>query len=103
MDGRVIIWSKKASSIFDETLSFFKNHNSQSLHEKVKSLTLRLLMFPHLGKPVENTNIRQFIIENYSIYYCVFEAEILIVLFWDNRRNPELLESELGKILNLNS
>lgn len=99
MDGRVIIWSKKASSIFDETLSSFKIHNSKSLHDKVRSLTLKLLIFPYLGKPVQNTNIRQFIIENYSIYYCVFEKEILIVLFWDNRRSPELLEKELRKTL----
>ena len=60
-------------------------------------LTFHLLKFPELGKAVELSDYRVFIIDNYSLFYKVLETEIFIALFWDNRRSPDLFLSELSK------
>lgn len=44
------------------------------------------------GKPIDVENIRIHIMENYSIFYTYNDAEIRVLVFWDNRQNPELLE-----------
>lgn len=35
------------------------------------------------------TNVRMTVCENYSIFYEVEEEMIVILVIWDNRRNPE--------------
>lgn len=102
MAGRTIVWSKSAQLLFDDVLSYFTSSpNSRNfgkkLHKDVTELTSHLLKFPDLGKAVENSDYREFIIGNYSLFYKVLDAHIFIAIFWDNRRNPELIKMELSK------
>ena len=102
MDGRVIIWSKRAELYYDDTLLYYSSNTKRSkygkkLHKKVTELTFHLLKFPELGKAVEHSDYRVFIIDNYSLYYKVMETEIFIALFWNNRRSSDLFLSELSK------
>lgn len=102
MAGRIIAWSKRAEISFDAILFYYASNPKSSkygkkLLKKVTELTLLLLEFPDLGKMVQNSDYREFIIDNYSLFYKVFETEIYIAVFWDNRRNPELIKSELSK------
>lgn len=104
MVGRSIVWTRIALIVFDETLNYFivRNGNdnySQKLHKKVTKNTLRLSVNPYLGKEIENTVYRKLIFKDYSLIYKVLDAEIIICLFWDNRRNPEALEKELEKFI----
>ena len=102
MDGRVIIWSKRAELYYDDVLLYYSSNSKRSnygrkLHKKVTELTFLLLKFPELGKAVEHSDYRVFIIDNYSLYYKVLEKEIFIALFWDNRRSSDLFLSEVSK------
>jgi plasmid stabilization system protein ParE len=90
-----------AEIILDETLGYYSSKNkiyAKNLYNEVSEYALKLLQFPNLGKPVDDSHFRQLIIDKYSIYYKILDKEILVVLFWDNRRSPELLEQELIKI-----
>jgi plasmid stabilization system protein ParE len=102
MDGRVIIWSKRAELSYDDILLYYSSNTKRSkygkkLHKKVTELTFNLLKFPELAKAVEHSDYRVFVIDNYSLYYKILESEIFIALFWDNRRSPDLFLSELSK------
>lgn len=102
MDGRVIIWSKRAELSYDDILLYYSSNTKRSkygkkLHKKVTELTFNLLKFPELGKAVEQSDYRVFVIDNYSLCYKILDSKIFIALFWDNRRSPDLFLSELSK------
>jgi plasmid stabilization system protein ParE len=104
MDGKIVVWSKNAEITFDEILTFYTVRNksdaySKKLYDKVKKISLHFLKHPNIGKPVENSNYREFIFDDYSIFYIVLKKEILITLFWDNRRDPKALEVALSELL----
>jgi plasmid stabilization system protein ParE len=99
MAGKKIVWSKKASIVFDETLSYyiFRNKNaiySKKLNDKINKALQNLVKFPFLGKPTDNPYYRELIIADYSVFYKVLDTEIFIAVFWDNRQNPDLLVKE---------
>jgi plasmid stabilization system protein ParE len=99
-----INWSETALLEFEETLHYYNIRNgnafySKSLHDEVTKSEVRLLNNPFIGIVIENTNYRKILLSYYSIFYKIHDSKITIVLFWDNRRSPELLEKELGKIL----
>ena len=99
-----IDWSETALLEFEETLHYYniRNNNdlySKSLHDEITKSEVILLNNPFIGIAIEYTNYRKILVSYYSIFYKIQDSKITIVLFWDNRRNPELLEKELGKIL----
>jgi plasmid stabilization system protein ParE len=101
MAGKKIVWSKKASIIFDEVLSYYIERNksdsySKKLYSKVNKAVANLIKFPFLGKITDNPDCRALVIDDYAIFYKVLDTEILIVLFWDHRQNPDLLSKELS-------
>jgi plasmid stabilization system protein ParE len=96
-----LIWSTNAEITLDETLGYYTAKNkihAKNMYNEIREYTLKLLQFPNLGKPVEETLFRQLIIDKYSVYYTILDQQILVVLFWDNRRSPKLLEHELLRI-----
>ena len=104
MDCFKIIWQPIAKFQLVETLEYFSNRNgnnvySQKLLLSIKATTGILSTFPLLGKPTDFEIIRELIHLDYSIFYVVAVNEIHIVMFWDNRRSPKLLEKELEKLL----
>jgi ParE toxin of type II toxin-antitoxin system, parDE len=104
MGGKVVSWTRIALLTLNETLDFFilRNANaiySKKLYKEVAKNETRLINNPLLGIKIKDTPYRKLIFDNYSIYYKNTGSKITIVLFWDNRRSPELLEQELQKIL----
>ena len=98
-----IIWQPSAKNQLANTLEYFSIRNGNTIYSKkllksVKEATLNLSRFSSLGKPTENEIVRELIHLDYSIFYVIDTYKIDIVLFWDNRRSPELLEIELIKI-----
>jgi plasmid stabilization system protein ParE len=98
-----IIWQPSAKNQLINTLEYFSKRNgndiySRKLLKSVKGLVSNLSKFPNLGKPTEIANVRELIHLDYSIFYVIDTDKIDIVLFWDNRRSPNLLEKELNKI-----
>ena len=71
-----------------------RNH-SNSYSKKLRlSINLRIELLkthPELGKKTEFRKIRAISLGHYSILYKQIKDRIIIVGFWDNRRNPKTL------------
>jgi hypothetical protein len=103
MGGKVVQWTRVALLTLNETIDFFilRNGNdiySKKLYKEVVKNETRLINNPLIGIKIKDSPYRKLIFEDYSIYYKNTGSKIIIVLFWDNRRSPELLEKELLKI-----
>ena len=97
-------WQPGAKNQFTTVLNYFSERNknneySAKLLASVKEATFNLSVFPELGKITDFENVRELVHLEYSIFYFFDNEKIDIVLFWDNRRNPDLLEIELLKLL----
>ncbi|MFH0894348.1 MAG: type II toxin-antitoxin system RelE/ParE family toxin [Bacteroidota bacterium] len=100
MVKRKIIWSLNAERELFETLEYYIERNksakySKKLYSKIKVLVSGLVEHPFLGKPFASDKIRGIITENYLIIYKLSNKHIEILLFWDCRRDPEILEKRL--------
>lgn len=99
-----VIWQPSAKNQFATILNYFSERNKNDeycskLLASVKEATYYLSVFPELGKITDYENVRELIHLDYSIFYFFDNIKIDIVLFWDNRRNPDILEMELLKLL----
>ena len=95
-----IIWTSKADQIYSEILKFYVQRNgsktySKKLNDEVKKLLLLLSNHPFLGKKIGLTNTRVLIKGNHKIFYKIYAEELVILLFWDSRQNPEKLKEFL--------
>jgi toxin YoeB len=96
-----IIWTSKADQIYSEILKFYVQRNgsksySKKLNNEVKKLLLLLSNHPFLGKKTGLTNNRVLIKGRYKIFYKIYPEELVILLFWDSRQNPEKLSEFLN-------
>jgi plasmid stabilization system protein ParE len=94
---RKIIWSPTAFESFECLLFYFQQKTgskkySKSLNEQIKIATSRLASFPYLGKKTEHPSIRALIEGHYKILYQLKPDEIIILMVWDTRQNPDDLE-----------
>lgn len=97
-----IIWSKEAQDDFLATLAFYAERNgsktySEKLATQIQEATEKLLEFPRLGRPTDDERLRVLRHHNYQIYYELKAQEIVILLVWDMRRNPDELRKYLPK------
>ena len=91
---RGIVWSKRAEKLFFDILEFYYVRNksktySRKLNSEIKQLIKILAKHPFLGRKTEKNNIRVLIKGNYKIFYEIEPEEIVILLVWDTRQNPE--------------
>jgi len=99
-----IIWTSKAEQIYSGILKFYVQRNgsktySKKLNAEVRKLINLLSKHPFLGRKTSLTNTRVLIKGNYKLIYRIYRDELVILLFWDNRQNPEKLQEFLsGKI-----
>jgi hypothetical protein len=80
MDGRVIIWSKRAELSYDDILLYYSSNTKRSkygkkLHKKVTELTFNLLKFPELGK----------LLNSLIIVYLLSIIILCVIKFWIQR------------------
>jgi len=95
-----IIWTSQAEEIFSGILLFYVRRNgsktySKKLNSEVKKLIIILSNHPFLGKKTGITNTRVLIKGRYKIFYKIYPEELVILLFWDSRQNPEKLSEFL--------
>jgi len=100
MARRKIIWTAKAKNEFKATLKFYNKRNgNRDYSRRIKSETVELIgkLKPHiyLGRPTDMKNVRILVKGHFTIYYEIKQFEILILVIWDSRRNPEELETFL--------
>ena len=103
MAQRKVIWSKIAYLQRKSILLYWFNRNKSNvfsikLLRQTKEATKQLSQLPYLGKPTDIKNIRVYIMKDYSLFYSHTDTEIQVVCFWDNRQDPEILETLLSLI-----
>ena len=95
-----VVWTQQAESQLQETLEYWINKNkstkyANSLLLEVLSKSKKLETDPFLAPRTEFVEIRNLVVKDYSLFYKVLEIEIVILAFWDNRRNPDNLKNLL--------
>jgi plasmid stabilization system protein ParE len=89
-----IRFTPEAEETFDAVVSQLKagwgDKFVQKFENKVSSSLKTIAVSPYLYPIIEaNSNLRKCILhKNCSMLYKVYEREILIVCFWDNRQDP---------------
>jgi toxin YoeB len=89
-----VVWSSRARLELYEVLDFYIERNgtseySQKLFERIKASAELLGRHPNLGRKTDMENVRALVTEDYEIIYEVLDTNVLIVLIWDCRRNPD--------------
>lgn len=89
-----IEWSLEAREDLIDILDFYNKRNdsstySRKLYIKFQKRIKLLSQNPFLGVRTDFETVRVLITDNYQIIYEIFEDFILIIMIWDNRRNPE--------------
>ncbi len=92
--AKKIIWSKTTKISKQGILSYWNERNKSKqfseklntlLHEAVKSIGV----FPTSGKLTITKHVRIKIVLSYLVFYSIKADEIMILLIWDGRRNPQ--------------
>lgn len=97
---RKIIWTALAKQSRKEILNYWKTKNgsstySKKLNQQFREYVLHLSKLANLGKNSGFNDIQYLIVDVYKIYYKVIANDILILLIWDGRRNPDELKRVL--------
>ena len=94
--ARRIVWTSKANLIFTEILEYYCNRNksktySRKLNKEIHEIVSILPKYPFIGRKTDLDDIRVLIKGYYKIFYRVSPKEIVILLVWDTRQNPNYL------------
>lgn len=98
MAKRDVIWTRTADLQFVGVLEYWVNRNGSNAYSKklmnmVSETTRQIAENPMLHKASDFKDVRVASLGYFSIYYKVFEKEIIVTAFWDNRQDPvKLLE-----------
>jgi len=100
MAKKRIVWSKEARLDFKATLEFYNerigsNTYSRKLAARIFNLIEKLQSNNFLGIKTSDSEVRVLIKGTFSIFYELKEEEILILIIWDSRRNPDELKKYL--------
>lgn len=96
MAKRSIVWTNVSEIQLKEILTFFTQRNksgqySRKLYKKFSAELKKAAKNPELGIKTKLIRIRGLIVEDYILFYEIFEDRILILKVWDCRQNPENL------------
>jgi len=94
---RRIVWTSHAEYIFSEILNFYflRNGNktySQKLNLEIKQVLDLLARHPYIGKNTDFEDVHVIVRKTYNIYYRIEPEEIIILVIWDCRQNPDALK-----------
>ena len=93
MAEQKIIWTPQAKNELKESLEYYIKRNgnpkySSWLFSEIQRRIQLLKKFPELGHPGINDRARILPFINYGIIYEKINSSIVILSFWDFRRNP---------------
>lgn len=96
MVKREVIWTKISEIQLQEILEFFTKKNksgqySKKLYKKFKRELKTAAKDPDIGIKTKLCQIRGLIIDDYILFYEIFEDRIIILKVWDCRQNPNKL------------
>ncbi|GEO04568.1 hypothetical protein AAE02nite_22320 [Adhaeribacter aerolatus] len=100
MAKKRIVWTKEARLDFKATLQFYNERDessdySRKLANEIFQIIEKLQDNFFLGRQTSDADIRVLVKGTFSIFYEIKEEEILILVIWDTRRNPDELKKYL--------
>lgn len=92
--ARRIVWTERANAIFVQILHFYNDRNrsktySNKLLREVNAILHLLKRQPFLGSKTDLPDIRVVVTKIYKIFYRIEPKEIVVILIWDNREDPD--------------
>lgn len=102
-----ISWSKLAEHTLIETIGYVRNMFNTSIatrvNEEILSSVDILASMPRLGVRDSRWNgfgeIRKLVCKQNNIYYLLKEDKIIVIIVWNSRRNPKLLDMLIRQYL----
>ena len=96
MVEKQIIWTPKAAQQLIYFLEYWENETQSSSYSNkiLNKLFLdlsRLAMYPHVAAPIQYHDIRKLVMGHFSLFYTIQLEKIYILIFWDNRQDPNEL------------
>lgn len=97
-----ITWTNSAVLQRRKILSYWNERNksktySQKLVLEIKERVQFLVKNPEVYIQTNFPDIRASTLGHYNIFYKITSTELIVVAFWDNRRNPKTLSKILKK------
>jgi addiction module RelE/StbE family toxin len=97
MADREVIWSPTAKRKLLAILEFFiernkSNNYSLKLYNTFQKQLLIIQKSPDIGIKTDMKDIRGLIVLDYTLFYEVTDANIIVHTVWDNRQNPDDLK-----------
>ena len=98
---REIRWTSTANQQYLNVLEYWNQRNKSTafsikLADLVTEHLKKISSHPFASKASKYPDTRVTSLGHYSIYYKVFDSQILLTAFWDNRRDPKKLLKTLG-------
>lgn len=97
-----IIWTNTAVNQRRKILNYWNKRNkSKTYSRKLVSEIAQRIKFlvdnPEIYLKTSFPDIRTSTLGHYNIFYKTTPKELIVIAFWDNRRNPKLLYKILKK------
>ena len=102
MVKRNVVWTRTADLQFVGVLEYWVKRNKSNTYAKklvklVAERTKQIAGNPLIYKKTDFKDVRVTSLGNFSLFYQVYDEEIIITAFWDNRQDPERLLKILEK------
>ncbi len=95
-----IIWTNTAVNQRRKILSYWNKRNksktySRKLVSEISERIQFLINNPEIYVKTSYQDIRTSTLGHYNIFYKTTPKELIVIAFWDNRRNPKILSKIL--------
>ena|SRR5690554_6025865 len=96
--ARRVILSELARDDRKRILEYWNKRNqskaySKKLNEQFSQAFRLIAVFPQIGKPTDDKDVRVKIVSHYLILYEIRRKDIYVLTIWDSRRDPKILEN----------
>ena len=103
MEKKKVIWTQKAEIQMYTIMDYYAERNksdfySLKLHHDIKQKLHKLNFTTALPKKSSIKGLFYFIHNHISIFFLVHKEQLVVVLVWDERRNPKDLDFLLHKL-----
>jgi len=97
-----IVWTSSAVIQRRKILTYWNKRNksktySQKLVSEIAQRIQFLVKNPEIYIKTEFPDIRTSTLGHYNIFYKITADELIVIAFWDNRRNPQTLSKILKR------
>lgn len=96
MAKKEVVWTENSEIQLQEILTYFTDRNksnsySTKLYKKFQNQLEKAAINPEIGIKTKLKNIRGLIVDNYTLFYELFDDKIMVLKVWDCRQNPDKL------------